>query len=1254
MHPSRPHPRGLSVAIILVLAAAGFIGLLLTAAPAAAAGPFYAYGNSICKGGPTPTWLTGSTWIINATAVVGTGCTLTVQPGVTVKADPGVHLYVNGTMNADGVAGNLIDFIDNQTAVIPWSGIQFNPGATGSVSWSSFSRVQVAVTARSSSPMIANNSIALASGGIQLDSSASVVADNTINGRAIGSVGIVLVASTATVERNAINGTVVGIEATTSGSPTITNNRLTNVSGSFALGMFIDHQTTVNITGNTLQFVLANDGAPGGAGGSAAAILVNATSAVTIRQNTVETVRGGRGGRGANGTLLAGSPGGAGGAAAGIAVGAATTVTIEGNGLTGIQGGRGGDGGSSTAAAGGAGGAGGFGVGIELFSASGNVSFLTNTITGATGGNGGNGGQNGTTGSDGRGGEGSDVYGIFSLGGLNASLSGNTVQSLQGGNGGRTPAVVTPLGVGGSGGNATGIIAVVNENAVFHANAVSVLAGGTGGAGYTLGGFGGNVTGVLALGLTKTFNPAVASYNTVSSLTGGLGGVGGTLSGDGGNVSGIATLHADTSLTSNQLSLLHGGAGGVSFNINNKASRGGDAGAIVLFDVPTGSSIRDAIQTITGGAAGGTVSPRAGRGVGYYLVGNHTIQTQVQITNATISSTGTYDFYVDNYTTATALNASFSGAKVAVMAAGNLTIENYLAVRVFWPNNSTFVMNPSLVVKDDALSVFSGSLPSGQRNWIVVTNREYIDSPVPTYHKTNVSVSYGSYRFWDDPRFANMNTSHTESFGMVDTNAPDSEALPLLPYHNTWTFPVAFTDSDGNGTGVASVALWFQQDQGAWSFFQLISLPGPDSFTFTTNADGVYAFATIATDRAGNIQQPNPPTSNNTWTIVDTSPPSTHVVVLPLYETSMTFLVSWAPDAGVSDVANYAVQVNVGSGWVNWLTNTTSTSATYTATAQGPVAFRTLGTDFAGNQESKTRNDTWTIVDTIPPQVVSRSPTGSLTASPTTIVITFSEAMNTSSAQAAFSISPFVNGSFSWSNGSRTLTFQPSAGLALGTTYTVTVGTGAEDLAGNGMVLASVFTFSTPPPPPAGLALTDLWPLLVVIAVVLAAVAVFLVRRRSASGSESVAEAPKAPPPAAPAKQEAAIDDVFLLYRKDGVLIKHETRRLRPDIDTDILSGMLTAVQQFVKDSFRGEEGEELNEMTVGQMHILIGRGKWLILAATITGGDMESMTTQIQKCVQDMEDHNWDRLEDWDGDLEITKALGPYLKKLIRGEYAA
>ncbi len=1254
MHASSLSPGWRSLAIALILLAATLVGLTFAAPRAGAAGPFYAYG-SICKGTPSVTWVTGDTWILNASAVVDLGCVLTIEPGVTVMADPGVHLYVNGTLNANGIAGNAIKFLNNQTAVTSWAGIQFNPGSTGSVTWSNFTRVQVAVAAKSSSPAIENNTILLAAGGLRLESSASLVADNEIDGQGIGAIGVILASSTASLERNRINGTVLGIQTMTSGSPTIVENQLSNISGGFALGMFIDHQTSVNITGNVIQGVRAKDATAGGQGNAAAGILTNATASVTIAQNSITGVQGGLGGAGPSSVLLAGSPGGNGGPAAGIAIGGAKSVLVEGNTLSGIRGGRGGDGGQSGALAGGKGGIGGYAIGIELFSASGNVSFLTNTIQGAGGGDGGAGGQGGSGSvADGAGGAGGDAYGLFSLGGQNASLSGNTVESTVAGSGGSSLGSPASRGVGGSGGNVTGLIAVVNGLVTFHANTVSILQGGTGGNGHTQGGFGGNVTGLLALGFSKAFNSTTMSYNVVSLLTGGAGGIGGVLSGDGGNVTGIMALHVNVSLSSNQISAVQGGAGGSSYILTNQASGGGEAGGVALVDVPLGSSVRDSIQTVTGGAPGGIVSPRVGRGVGYYFAGNNTIQTQVQVTNGTIAGIGNYSFYVDNYTTATTLNTPFSGDTVAVMAAGNLTVQNYLGVQVYWPNNSTLVQNPSLLIEDDSATAFSGVLPNGQRDWFVVTNREYIDSSLPTYHVTNVSVSYGSYAFWNNPRLADMNASHTESFGMVDSNAPTSLATTLPPYETAWTFPVSYTETDRNGTGAASVTLWYLFNGGAWTAFQTQTAPGLGTFTFTATADGVYAFATIATDRSGNVQQPNPPIANDTWTIVDTTVPGSRVVSLPRYETSLSFTVRWAPDAGVTDIVNYTVQVNTGLGWVSWLTGTTATSATFTATGQGPVAFRTLATDLAGNGESKSINDTWTMVDAIAPQAIAAAPAGNLSYTPTALQITFSEPMNESAVEMAFSIAPVVPGAFSWSNGSTTLRFQLTEPVAAGTSYAVTIDTRARDLAGNGLTQAYVFTFATPAPPASGLSLVDLWPLLVVVAAALAALAFFLVRRRGATAPEAVAEAPKPAPVAAPPKQEAAIDDVFLLYRRDGVLIKHETRRLRPDIDTDILSGMLTAVQQFVKDSFHGDEGEELNEMTVGQMHILIGRGKWLVLAATLTGGDVESMTAQIQKCVADMEDHNWDRLEDWDGDLEIAKALGPYLKKLIRGEYAA
>ncbi|MEW5761302.1 MAG: hypothetical protein AB1779_11120, partial [Candidatus Thermoplasmatota archaeon] len=49
-------------------------------------------------------------------------------------------------------------------------------------------------------------------------------------------------------------------------------------------------------------------------------------------------------------------------------------------------------------------------------------------------------------------------------------------------------------------------------------------------------------------------------------------------------------------------------------------------------------------------------------------------------------------------------------------------------------------------------------------------------------------------------------------------------------------------------------------------------------------------------------------------------------------------------------------------------------------------------------------------------------------------------------------------------------------------------------------------------------------------------------------------------------KEEFAVEDVFLIY-KDGRLIQHTTRRIKADMDEEILTSMLTAVQTFIKDS---------------------------------------------------------------------------------------
>ena len=1432
-HPPRFSMRSVAVALALL----GSIGaVLLVSAPTVSA-------TTYVRG----VYTTDVTWGVADTLYIATGAvtirapwTLTIMPGTTVRFDPGVHLFVDGQLKADGTLAKPITFAANTSSLTPWGGIQFNASSSGSVSWSTFDRVDRAISATDSSPDIISNKIIQAGAGFVFLRSSSYVSSNTIL-RATN-VGVYANASSVQISNNAINNTAIGIQVEQPGFPTVSGNRITNVSSGFAMGILVTGGATASIDGNTVQGVRGSPGlagigpgAPGRDGTIGVGIYVSGAPSASLTSNAVESVSGGRGGDGQANTGGTGGRGGNGGSAAGIVVVGTTNPMIQWNTVTTMTGGNGGSGGgSATTTTGGRGGDAGTAVAIEVANSIGTSQLFTNTADGVSGGGGGLGGTGGTT--NGNGGTGGDADAVFLIGARNVDASGNVLQNIRGGIGGNGAVAGGGSGNGGTGGAANGVaVFYVAGPATVHANTLTTLTAGDGGRGLR-GGYGGNATGVIFFGNNDgAFNNTQASFNQVDIVTGGAGGVGTRFGGNGGAAAGIAAVYTSPSFSSNWVTTMQGGRGGDSL-IGTNGGRGGDAFGVISGLVLNGLSAGDTISGVTKGGAGNGPPIQSSYADGYYLIGNKTSRIHFTADNATLSSIGSYEFYVDNYTEAIAVNSPFT--KLAVMAAGNLTVRNFLEVDALWPNGFTPVAGAHIKVADGSTTIWDRTAPSGIQSWILVTDRIYVNSPVPTDNVTQVSVMYPPYAFTNDPRSVNMGTSHTESFGMVDKDAPTSAASPLPTYENTLTFWVSYSASDGNGTGVANITLWYRT-AGSAIWIQYSVQPGGNFglLSFTASADGAYEFATTAEDAAGNRE--SRPSANDTWTIVDTVRPGSHVNALSQYQNRSAFLVSWGPDVGVTDIASYTIQSNAGAaGWTNWLVGTTATSGTFTASGQGIYAFRSIATDaagnvevppasndtwtmvdtiaptsrtlalpryeaslsftvywgptegttdvstyhvqvndngagwtdwlvataattsgsftgqdghtyqfrsvatdHAGNTETVTGNESWTIVDVTPPdsavttlpryenalqfaiawgpvvgttdiaayaiqwkdgtnpwtdlvgytnttatgatfvgqgahvyafRSIARDRAGNVEAAPATndtwtlvdvlapfvtdsrpvgsntnltpwIIVTFSEPMNRSSVEAAFSITPAMDGAFLWSSDSRVMTFVPARDLDSGATYFVVIDPTARDLAGNTMVQSKTFQFATAPG-----VLAQFWWILVLVGAAVAAAAFLILRRRGAEASK-----PAAPPPTTTAKSsDAILEDVFLLNHKDGLLIKHETRRLRPDVDTDILSGMLTAVQAFVKDALRGDDYADLNEMTVGHMHILIGRGKWLVLAARIEGDGSQSWTSQIERCIKDMEDHHWDQIEDWDGDMGLARVLTPYIKKLIQGSY--
>jgi hypothetical protein len=128
------------------------------------------------------------------------------------------------------------------------------------------------------------------------------------------------------------------------------------------------------------------------------------------------------------------------------------------------------------------------------------------------------------------------------------------------------------------------------------------------------------------------------------------------------------------------------------------------------------------------------------------------------------------------------------------------------------------------------------------------------------------------------------------------------------------------------------------------------------------------------------------------------------------------------------------------------------------------------------------------------------------------------------------------------------------------------------------------------------------------------------------------------------------VDEVFLMT-PSGMLLKHYTRRLRPDQDEDILAGMLTAVQNFVRESF-DEAGGRLNEIRFENYDILISHSKNIVIAAIISTKKPERLRDQLRTATDDMETQFGEMISHWSGDRKELGDVDLLMKKFLSGKY--
>jgi outer membrane protein OmpA-like peptidoglycan-associated protein len=130
------------------------------------------------------------------------------------------------------------------------------------------------------------------------------------------------------------------------------------------------------------------------------------------------------------------------------------------------------------------------------------------------------------------------------------------------------------------------------------------------------------------------------------------------------------------------------------------------------------------------------------------------------------------------------------------------------------------------------------------------------------------------------------------------------------------------------------------------------------------------------------------------------------------------------------------------------------------------------------------------------------------------------------------------------------------------------------------------------------------------------------------------------------------VEQVFLIHRKTGLPIAHA---VAPEVamqDPSLVSGMLSAIQDFVHDSFHTGQGQGVNRMNVGDLDVWVEIGPYAFLAAVIRGIAPRSIHQRMEETLERVHAEYSTKLDSFDGDSAPFVDAHKVLSKCLEAKY--
>jgi outer membrane protein OmpA-like peptidoglycan-associated protein len=130
------------------------------------------------------------------------------------------------------------------------------------------------------------------------------------------------------------------------------------------------------------------------------------------------------------------------------------------------------------------------------------------------------------------------------------------------------------------------------------------------------------------------------------------------------------------------------------------------------------------------------------------------------------------------------------------------------------------------------------------------------------------------------------------------------------------------------------------------------------------------------------------------------------------------------------------------------------------------------------------------------------------------------------------------------------------------------------------------------------------------------------------------------------------VEQVFLIHRETGLVLNHVVAPSVATQDPDMVAGMLSVIQQFVRDSFNAARNEALGSLNFEELEVWVEEGPDTVIAAVIRGHAPSDYRLAMKEALENIQQNFSAALANFQGDTRPFRAAGDRLHQLLEARF--